>query len=298
MYVNGEFVPSDKATVSVFDRGFLFGDGIYEVVTVVRGGLLDGDLHLQRLQRSLREVGMSMPMTQEALTELVHEMVYRNKLEEGVVYMQVTRGAMDRSFIFPSAEDLGPSSQNIVMFTQPLSILDTPTSKRGLNVKSVPDLRWHRCDIKTVQLLGASLMKTQAVREGFDGIWFINSYTNKITEGDSNNCFIVRGNTVYSPSLDRNILPGITRAVVREIIEKSGDLKFEEADFTVADVLAADEAFSSSAGLLATPVVSIDKQPIGSGKVGPISQRIRQMYIDRAISGLVYRGRHHLKSRL
>ncbi|EGD73206.1 aminotransferase class IV [Salpingoeca rosetta] len=285
VYLNGEFVPSDQAKVSVFDRGFLFGDAIYEVVSVIHGGIFDEVPHMERLERSLAKVGMPMPMSQEQFVHTILEVVDRNELDEGVVYMQITRGAGDRTFTYNSLVDAG-MTQNIVMFAQHLNLLNAPAIESGLSIKTVPDIRWRRCDIKTVQLLGASLSKTAAAREGYNGIWFVDPDTHMITEGDSNNTFIVQGNTVISPGLHRNVLPGITRNVVKEIVEAAEGLEFEEADFGVDAALAADEAFATSAGLFVTGVTSLDGRPISGSKVGPITKRLRKLYIERALEHL------------
>lgn len=285
--MNGEFVDARNARVSVFDRGFLFGDAVYEVVSVVHGGLIDDELHLARLENSLAKVGMHMDMTREELRNTILEVVSRNDLNEGVVYMQVTRGAGDRTFTFDSLVDQG-MTQNTVMFAQPLSLLDNPGAQNGLHIKSVDDIRWQRCDIKTTQLLAASLNKTTAKCEGYDGIWFVDPFTKAVTEGDSNNTFIVQDNVVMSPGLHRNVLPGITRNIVKELVEGAVDLEFEEGDFSVAAALDADEAFATSAGLFATGVVSIDGKPVADGKVGPVTRRLRELYIERCLENLTF----------
>lgn len=287
VYVNGEFVESGKASVSVFDRGFLFGDSVYEVVSVLNGGIFDDDLHLRRLENSLRMLDMSMPMPKQELTRTILDLVRRNNLTEGVVYLQVTRGAADRNFNFDLLAPNGVT-QNVVMFCHAMPLIDAKAGQEGVHVKTFPDERWQGCHIKTTQLLAASLAKTRAARASCGVAWFVHPTTGMVTEGESNNVFIVKGNTVMSPSLLTNILPGITRHIVRDLVEAQDGLTFVEESFDVATAQAADEAFVTSAGAFVTPVVSIDGQLVNTGSVGPIARKLRQAYIDHALGSLTF----------
>src|SRR5690606_994525 len=183
-YVNGAFVPEADAKVSIFDRAFLFGDGVYEVSTVLDGRLVDNAAHLGRLRRSLRELSMTIPWSDQEIVAIQKELIARNQLQEGVVYLQITRGAADRNFTFP--KDATPT---LVMFTQGQNAVNAPAAINGMRVITRPDIRWDRCDIKTVQLLAACLAKQAAKEAGVDDAWFVdNGY---VTEGSSNNAYIL-----------------------------------------------------------------------------------------------------------
>ena len=272
VYVNGDYVPEEEAKVSVFDRGFLFADGVYEVTSVLDGKLVDFDAHTARLDRSLGELDMAMPMTAEALLGIHREMVSRNALDEGLVYLQITRGAADRDFAFPEAAE-----QTVVLFTQEKPIAETELSKRGMKVVTVPDIRWARRDIKTVQLLGPSICKMMAKAEGKDDAWMVED--GAVTEGTSNTSYIVTADgTIVTRHLSNAILAGITREVVLRVAAEA-QLKIEERPFTVEEAKAAKEAFVTAASTYVCPVVEIDGDVIGDGVPGPVATRLRELYI-------------------
>ena len=275
VFVNGDYVPEQQAQVSVFDRGFLFADGVYEVTSVIDGKLVDFPGHCARLGRSLRELGIPAPCDDAALLAMHHELIARNGLNEGLIYMQVTRGAEDRDFTW--SDTLAPT---LVAFTQAKSLVNSPLAARGAKVISVPDLRWQRRDIKTVQLLYPSLAKMQARAAGKDDAWLVED--GYVTEGTSNNAFILtRDGVLVTRNLSNAILHGITRAAVTRLAGEAG-LRFEERPFTVEEVRKASEAFVTAATSFVTPVVEIDNTAIGNGEPGPVATRLRQLYIDEA----------------
>lgn len=272
VYVNGDYVPEDAARVSVFDRGFLFADAVYEVTSVLEGRLIDFAGHLARLHRSLGELEMPAPVTDEELETIHRELVARNGVVEGIVYMQVTRGAADRDFAFPP--DPRPA---LVAFTQKKALLSAPAAQSGIRVISVQDVRWQRRDIKTTQLLGPSMSKMAAKKAGVDDAWFVEE--GFVTEGTSNNAWIVtEGGTIVTRNLSHAVLHGITRAAVLACAE-AAQMRVEERPFTVAEAQAAAEAFVTSASSFVTAVVEIDGSPVGDGTPGPIARRLREIYI-------------------
>lgn len=272
VFVNGEFVPEKEARVSVFDRGFLFADGVYEVVSVLGGKLVDFAGHMARLRRSLGELDIAPPMEEAGLLAMHRELVARNGLEEGLVYLQVTRGAADRDFIFPPAE----TPRTVVAFTQAGPLVDKPAGRQGLRIITVPDIRWARRDIKTVQLLAPSLCKMAAKQAGKDDAWMVEDGV--VTEGTSNNAYIVAGDTIITRDLSNSILHGITRASVLRLAREA-QMRLEERPFTVEEAKAADEAFVTSASSFVTPIVEIDGLLIGEGAPGPVAARLREIYV-------------------
>lgn len=275
VYVNGEYVAEEEARISVFDRGFLFADGVYEVTSVLEGKLVDFDGHCQRLGRSLAELDMSAPCDDATLLEIHRELVARNDLSEGVVYLQVTRGATDRDFAYP--DDMVPS---LVLFTQERALVDTAAARNGIRVKSVPDIRWARRDIKTVQLLAPSMCKMAAKAEGADDAWMVED--GFVTEGTSNNAYIVtREGTIVTRHLSNSILHGITRAAVLRLAAEA-QIKVEERPFTIEEARNAAEAFVTAASSFVCPVVEIDGTVLGDGTPGPIAKRLREIYIEES----------------
>ncbi|PIW26647.1 MAG: D-amino acid aminotransferase [Rhodospirillales bacterium CG15_BIG_FIL_POST_REV_8_21_14_020_66_15] len=275
VYVNGDYVPEEEARVSVFDRGFLFADGVYEVSSVLDGKLVDNAGHLARLERSLRELKMAAPCANDQITAIQKELIARNDLSEGVVYLQITRGAADRDFNFP--KDATPS---LVMFTQEKTILNNPSATKGLTVVTLPDIRWHRRDIKTVQLLASSLAKQTAKDQGADDAWLVED--GFVTEGTSNNAFIVTDDgKIVTRQLSNDILHGITRRAVLKCAEAAG-LTLIERPFTPDEAYEAREAFSTSASAFVMPVVKIDGRILGNGVPGPVTQKLRELYIAEA----------------
>ncbi len=273
VYVNGEYVPENEAKVSVFDRGFLFADGVYEVTSVLDGKLIDFAGHRGRLRRSLGELKMTLDVGDEALLEIHRQLVKRNALDEGLIYLQVTRGVADRDFVFP---DSGMPA-TLVLFTQAKPLIDNPLAARGQRIATVEDCRWLRCDIKTVQLLYPSLAKMEARSKGADDAWMVRD--GLVTEGSSNNAYIVTENgTIVTRDLSNLILHGITRRAVLECARHL-QMKVEERPFTVEEAKRAREAFSTSASGFVVPAVAIDDTTIGDGSVGPVARQLRDTYI-------------------
>ena len=277
VYVNGNFVPESEGKVSIFDRAFLFADGVYEVSAVLRGQLLDNAAHLARLSRSLEELDIPAPLDGAAIEAVQQELIARNNLVEGTVYLQVTRGSADRDFAFP----INPRP-TLIMFTQARNIIDSPVAKRGISVKTLPDIRWGRRDIKTVQLLAASLAKETALGDSFDDAWL--THEGFVNEASSANAYIVNDNdTIITRHLSNDILHGITRTAVLKLCEERG-LKIEERAFSVEEAYVAKEAFITSASSFVYPVVRIDNRTLSNGAPGPVAADLRQIYIDTALA--------------
>jgi D-alanine transaminase len=275
VFVNGSFVPFEQATIPLMDRGFLFADGIYEVSAVINGRLIDNEPHLARLDRSLKEIRISNPYSAAEWTRLEEEIVARNRLEEGLVYMQVTRGAAEREYVFP--KDATPT---VVMFTQPKNMIASPLAETGAAVITVPDLRWKRRDIKSIGLLAQVLAKQAAAEAGVSEAWMVED--GLITEGGSSTAFILtKERKVVTRPLSTAVLPGITRLSVMRLAKENG-LTIEERAFSVDEALGAAEAFLTSASSLVMPVVSIDGKPVGDGKPGAMTRRLRRVYLDMA----------------
>ena len=277
VYVNGNYLPEDQATVSIFDRGFLMADAVYEVTSVLDGRLIDFPGHVARLERSLSELDMPMPMAADDLLAIHRELVARNGIGNGMVYLQVTRGSEgDRDFAFPPEG----TAQTVVLFTQSKpDLADNPKAATGLKVISIPDIRWGRRDIKTVQLLYPSMGKMMAKAAGADDAWMVED--GAVTEGTSNNAWIVKDGRIVTRQLSEEILHGITRAAVLRFAREA-QMTVEERAFTVAEAQAADEAFVTSASTFVMPVVEIDGAPVGSGAPGPIARRLREIYLDES----------------
>jgi D-alanine transaminase len=276
VFVNGSFLPYEEARIPIMDRGFLFADGIYEVAAVLRGRLVDNAAHLARLERSLGEIRIANPYSAADWTKLEEELVRRNELEEGLVYMQVTRGVADRDFAFPT--DAPPT---VVMFTQPKSMVDSPLARSGAAVVTVPDLRWKRRDIKSVALLAQVLAKQAAAEAGVAEAWMVED--GFVTEGSSSTAFIVsQDRRIVTRPLSHAVLPGITRRAVMQLAGEV-DLTVEERLFSVEEAHTAKEAFFTSATSLVMPVVSIDGERVGEGVPGPLTQRLRELYLGMAL---------------
>ncbi|MFV0358537.1 D-amino-acid transaminase [Tropicimonas sp.] len=277
VYVNGEYLPEEEAKVSVFDRGFLFADGVYEVTSVLGGKLIDFDGHFRRLQRSLSELDMQAPEVLGELLEIHRELVARNEIGDGLIYLQITRGAPgDRDFAFPP-EGTAPT---VVLFTQSKpGLADSPQARAGVRVISIEDIRWGRRDIKTVQLLYPSMGKMMAKKAGADDAWMIED--GFVTEGTSNNAYIVRGGRIITRNLGTEILHGITRAAVLRFAREA-QMTVEERPFTIDEAREADEAFFTSASAFVMPVVEIDGAVLGNGTPGPVATRLREIYLDES----------------
>lgn len=278
VYVNGDYLPEADAKISIFDRGFLMADGVYEVTSVLGGKLIDFAGHVARLQRSLDELGMAAPVTMDELLAIHRELVARNGIDEGMVYLQITRGNPgDRDFVFP---DPAVTPSTLVLFTQNKpGLADNPQARVGLKVISIEDIRWGRRDIKTVQLLYPSMGKMMAKKAGCDDAWLVED--GFVTEGTSNNAYIVKGGRIITRQLSNNILHGITRAAVLRFAAEA-QMEVEERPFSVAEAKAADEAFITSASAFVMPVVEIDGVALGQGKPGPVASRLREIYLEES----------------
>ncbi|SDY19931.1 D-amino-acid transaminase [Citreimonas salinaria] len=283
VYLNGEYLPEHEAKVSIFDRAFLMADGVYEVTSVLGGKLIDFPGHAARLDRSLTELGMRNPVSTDELLEIHRELVRANDLDEGLIYLQITRGAPgDRDFVFPDPETTEPT---IVLFTQSKpGLADSPSAKKGLHVISIADERWGRRDIKTVQLLYPSMGKMMAKKAGADDAWMVQD--GFVTEGTSNNAYFIKGNRIVTRPRSYDILHGITRAAVLRFAAEA-QMEVEERPFTVDEAKQADEAFITSASAFVTPVVRIDDTPVGDGTPGPKALRLREIYLEESLKAAI-----------
>jgi len=273
VYVNGDFVPDREARVSVFDRGFLFGDGVYEVFPVLEGRLVDREHGLSRLDRSLGEVEMDWPCSREEYIGVQESLIERNGVREGIVYSQITRGVAPRDFAYP--DNVQPT---LVAFANSRPLLDNPAAGTGLAVVSVPDLRWKRRDIKSISMLAQCMAKQAAMSQDAQEGWLVED--GLVTEGVSSSAFIIRDGAIITRPLSSRILPGVRRKVILDIAAEQ-QLELVERPFSLEEAKTADEAFLSSASTLVLPVVSIDGQPIGDGRPGTLTRRLRTLYIQR-----------------
>jgi D-alanine transaminase len=283
VYVNGDYLPETEAKVSIFDRGFLMADGVYEVTSVLGGKLIDFEGHRVRLERSLNELDMQKPAAFDDLLAIHRELVRLNGIEDGMIYLQITRGsAGDRDFAFPDEETTKPT---LVLFTQNKpGLANSPAAKAGIKVISIEDIRWGRRDIKTVQLLYPSMGKMMAKKAGCDDAWMVED--GAVTEGTSNNAYIVKGNRIITRQLSHDILHGITRAAVLRFAREA-QMEVEERPFTIAEAQEADEAFITSASAFVMPVVEIDGVKLRDGTPGPVAARLREIYLDESLKTAV-----------
>jgi D-alanine transaminase len=273
-YVNGRYVPREHAKVAIEDRGYQFADGVYEVCEVRGGRLIDERRHMARLDRSLNELRMARPMSPAALSLVLRETVRRNRVHDGIVYLQVTRGVAPRDFPFPPANTR--PSLVVTARSNDSGRLERMAAE-GIAVVTMPDIRWQRVDIKSVALLPNVLAKQAARDRGAREAWLVDPQGH-VTEGASSNAWIVsRDGMLITRPLGRDILPGITRSVVVEVIEAQG-LAFEERAFTVEEAYVAREAFITSASQIVQPVVNIDGRPIGNGAPGLVAAALRNAY--------------------
>ncbi|RHZ95447.1 D-amino-acid transaminase [Cereibacter sphaeroides] len=274
LYLNGAWLPESEAKVSVFDRGFLMADGIYEVTCVLDGKLVDYAGHAARLQRSAQELGMALPLTEAELLEVHREIVARNALDQGLIYLQLTRGVAERDFVYPPAG----TPPTLVMFTQAKNVLENAAAEAGIRIALLPDLRWGRRDIKTVQLLYPCMAKMEAKARGADDAWLVED--GFVTEGSAATSHIVTAEGVLvTRDLSHALLPGITRASVLELAAAHG-VRVEERAFTPDEARAAREAFITSATNFVVPVVAIDGATVGDGKPGALTRDLRRFYIE------------------
>jgi D-alanine transaminase len=275
VYVNGSYVPEEMAKVSVFDRAFLFGDAVYEVTAVLGGKLVDFDPHLARLDRSLAEIALRAPLTHQALRALHEELIARNQVDEGIVYLEITRGVADRDFAYP---DNTPAT--VVAFTQMRPLIANPYAATGVKVVTMPDLRWKRRDIKSTSMLAQAMGKQAAKLKGAYETWLVEDGC--VTEGTSSSAFILdEAGVIRTQPLGPHILPGVTRRAVLRLAAAEG-LGLEERPFTVAEALKAREAFLTAASAFVLPIVEIDGSPIGAGRPGPVARAFRDLYIEEA----------------
>ncbi|WP_297511308.1 D-amino-acid transaminase [uncultured Caulobacter sp.] len=277
-YVNGRFVRHGEAAVHIEDRGYQLADGVYEVWAVFDGKLADAEGHFTRLWRSLDELRIAHPMSQASLLMVLREAVRRNKVKEGLCYLQVTRGVARRDHAFPNPA-VPPS---VVITAKSLDRAATEAKAAlGASVVSVPETRWARCDIKSIGLLPNALAKQAARERGAIEAWFVDDM-GLVTEGASSNAWIIDAEgTLRTRDTNANILRGITRSTLLEVIRASG-LPFSEKPFTIAEAQAAKEAFITGAGSLVTPIVAVDGVKLGDGKPGPVATRLRRSYIELA----------------
>jgi len=271
-WLNGKFLPEDQAHVSIFDRGLLFGDGVYEVAAVFNGKLLDADLHLARLEKSLAAICIPNPQPTSAWLEIMQSLAEQNGIAEGLVYLQVTSGAAERDFAFPA--NVTPTA---FAFARKKSLTNDPNAK-GIVLHAVQDIRWARRDIKSVAMLAQVLAKQEAKAAGaFEAIMHDRGV---VTEGGSSNLWIVQNGTAVTRPLSHSILAGITRDVTLELAAMG--VPVMERAFTLDDVRAADEAFMTSATNFILPAIRLDDAAIGNGAPGPITMRLRDAYFVRA----------------
>ena len=271
VYVNGQYLPYAQAAVHAEDRGFQFGDGVYEVCEVMDGRLVDETRHMQRLRRSLQELRIQPPMADRAWSRVLRETIRRNRVKDGIVYLQVTRGAGPRDFLFPS-DDVLPTVVCLARSVSPRRL--AAAAETGIAVKTTPDTRWARCDIKIVMLLPASLAKEAARAEGAKEAWFVDE-KGYVTEGASSNAWIVdKEGRLVTRQIDNAILRGVTRTTLMDVVQREA-VAVVERPFTVEEARNAREAFITSATNTVMPVVSIDGHPIGNGAPGLLTQRLR-----------------------
>ena len=276
VFLNGKYIKENEAKISIFDRGLLFADSVYEVTAVIDNKLIDFPAHIERLENSLNELEIKNTFSYDLLLKMHKKLVNKNKFsnKEGLIYMQVSRGTIERDFLIKD-KDVTP---NIFAFTQEKNLTDVDYKTNGLEIITRNDLRWQRKDIKTTQLLFATLIKTEAYKLGADDAWLIDG-DGFVNEGTSNNAYIIdKNNNIITRNLSNKLLPGITRKTIIEVAKKL-KLSIEERPFTVKEALESNEAFISSASTLIAPVTKIDKNNIGQGQMGPITEILRETYI-------------------
>jgi len=280
VYLNGAWLAEADAKVSVFDRGFLFADAIYEVTAVIGGKLIDYHGHAARLQRSLSELGIACPLTDQALLDVHRDIVRRNGLDEGLIYLQISRGAADRDFAYPAKPE-----PTLVLFTQAKPVLNNPRNETGISIATVPDWRWERRDIKTVQLLYPSMAKMEAMRRGADDAWLVED--GLVTEGSAATAHIIKPDgTLVTRGLSHALLHGITRASIIDLARGAG-MTVEERGFSVEEAKTAAEAFITSATNFATSVIKIDDAVIGTGKPGLVATKLRGLYTESRLASAI-----------
>ncbi|MEM7617941.1 MAG: D-amino-acid transaminase [Pseudomonadota bacterium] len=273
IYLNGQYLAHNHAMVHVEDRAFLFGDAVYEVIACIHGHFVDERAHLDRLERSCAELKMDMPVERETLRVLMRELLRKNKIQNSAIYIQVTRGRAKRDFKFPSPE----TRPTLMMMTPAFDFDNNQGVLKGISVKTLPDIRWKRRDVKSILLLPQSLAKQAAVEAGCGDAWMVDD-EGYVTEGSASNAYIVKGKEIITRPVTTSILKGTTRNALENLC---GDLgyKFTERKFTPKKAYDADEAFVTGATTLVTPVLEIDGNKIGTGKIGEISKGLLREYL-------------------
>ena len=275
VYVNGSYLPEGEAKISVFDRAFLFGDAVYEVTAVLDRRLVDFAAHLSRLDRSLKEIALAAPLSHDDLRELHRELIRRNDIDEGIVYLEISRGAAERDFAYPES-----ATPTVVAFTQSRPLIANPYATTGVKVITIPDLRWKRRDIKSTSMLAQAMGKQDAKLKGAYEAWMVENGC--VTEGTSSSAFILDENGVIrTQPLGPHILPGVTRRAILRLAATQG-VSLEERPFSVVEALRAREAFMTAASAFVLPVVEIDGVTIGDGRPGPVARAFRDLYIEEA----------------
>jgi len=275
VFLNGDFLPADEAKVSIFDRGYLFGDGIYEVVPVINGKVIDKEPFFERFDGSLSKISLSAPYCKAEIIAILDTLIAKNDLKEGGIYMQVTRGVAPREFYFPEN-----TPTTFMAFVFHKAIIDSPLAKTGVKVVSCEDIRWKRRDIKSISLLGQVLAKEEVHQKGAYEGWMVED--GFVTEGTSSSAYIIKDGVIITRPLSTAILPGIRRKVLMNLTKEHG-IKVEERLFTLEEALNADEAFMSSATVFVLPIIEIDGRVIGDGKAGAITQKLRAFYVEAAL---------------
>lgn len=273
VFLNGEFLPKDKAKISVFDRGFIFGDGIYEVVPVMNGVLIDKSEFWERFKRSLKEIALNLPYKDSEFENILNELIAKNALKEGGVYMQITRGIASRDFAF--TKGLKPT---IMAFVYAANIQNNELASKGISVVSVPDIRWKRRDIKSISLLAQCYAKEMAVNAGADEGFMVEN--GKVTEATSASAFIIKDKTLITKPFSNEILPGIRRQNILKFAREL-NLSVAERAFSMNEVYEADEVFISAASLPILGVIKADGKMIANGKIGKFTQLLRQRYLQK-----------------
>jgi D-alanine transaminase len=275
VYVHGQFVPEEEARIGLFDRGFLFGDSVYEVTAVIGGRMIDNDLHLARLERSLKELDIPVTFSHETIAGIQAELIARNDLRDGTVYLQVSRGEADRDFFYSDA--LAP---RLIGFTQAKVLAGTKAQQNGIAVDLAVDPRWQRRDIKTTMLLAQVMAKQAARARGFDDVWLVED--GLVTEGASSTAHLITANgRILTRPASRATLPGCTQRALARLCAAEG-LTIEERAFTPEEAQGAAEAFQTSASSLVMPIVRIGETVVGDGKPGPMTRRLQALYLEAA----------------
>ena len=270
VFLNGEFIDKDSAKISIFDRGFIFGDGIYEVVPVISSIIVEKDGFWDRFQRSLNEISLNLPYTHDEFESILNNLIEINSLKEGGLYIQITRGVAPRDFSF--VKGVKPT---IMAFAFSDSVLEHPAAKSGITIISTPDIRWKRRDIKSISLLGQCYAKNQATIAGADECFMVED--GYVTEAGSSSAFIIKDRTLITKPLSNEILPGIRRNRLLNLAKQIG-LQIQERKFSMDEVYNADECFISAATIILLPVIKADGKAINGGKIGEYTIKLRELY--------------------